>query len=32
MLEIGNGGMSLEAYRSHMTLWAMLAAPLMMGA
>ncbi|MDX5985188.1 glycoside hydrolase family 27 protein [Sphingomonas echinoides] len=31
MLEIGNGGMSEAAYRSHMTLWAMSAAPLMMG-
>lgn len=31
MLEIGNGGMSAEEYRTHMTLWAMSAAPLMMG-
>ncbi len=31
MLEIGNGGMSQAAYRTHMTLWAMSAAPLMMG-
>lgn len=31
MLEIGNGGMSDAAYRTHMTLWAMSAAPLMMG-
>ncbi|MEG3175763.1 glycoside hydrolase family 27 protein [Sphingomonas sp. RB3P16] len=31
MLEIGNGGMSEDAYRTHMTLWAMSAAPLMMG-
>ena len=31
MLEIGNGGMSEAAYRTHMTLWAMSAAPLMMG-
>lgn len=31
MLEIGNGGMSADAYRTHMTLWAMSAAPLMMG-
>ena len=31
MLETGNGGMSTEEYRTHMTLWAMSAAPLMMG-
>lgn len=31
MLEVGNGGMSADAYRTHMTLWAMSAAPLMMG-
>ncbi|MDR6531510.1 alpha-galactosidase [Caulobacter rhizosphaerae] len=31
MLEIGNGGMSHDEYATHMTLWAMLAAPLMMG-
>lgn len=31
MLEIGNGGMSEDEYRTHMTLWAMSAAPLMMG-
>ncbi|MEH3120659.1 MAG: glycoside hydrolase family 27 protein [Sphingomonas phyllosphaerae] len=31
MLEIGNGGMSDDEYRTHMTLWAMSAAPLMMG-
>ncbi|MGK2911586.1 MAG: glycoside hydrolase family 27 protein [Sphingobium sp.] len=31
MLEIGNGGMSTDEYRTHMTLWAMSAAPLMMG-
>lgn len=31
MLEIGNGGMSEDAYRTHLTLWAMSAAPLMMG-
>lgn len=31
MLEVGNGGMSDAAYRSHMTLWAMSAAPLLMG-
>ncbi|WP_446742630.1 glycoside hydrolase family 27 protein [Silvibacterium acidisoli] len=31
MLEVGNGGMNSEEYRSHMTLWAMLAAPLLAG-
>jgi alpha-galactosidase len=31
MLEIGNGGMTTEEYRTHMTLWAMLAAPLIAG-
>jgi alpha-galactosidase len=31
MLEVGNGGMSTDEYRTHMTLWAMLAAPLLAG-
>ncbi len=31
MLEIGNGGMSHDEYVTHMTLWAMSAAPLLMG-
>jgi len=31
MLEVGNGGMSEDEYRTHMTLWAMQAAPLMLG-
>ncbi len=31
MLEIGNGGMSADEYRTHMSLWAMLAAPLLAG-
>ena len=31
MLEIGNGGMTDTEYRTHMTLWAMLAAPLLAG-
>lgn len=31
MLEIGNGGMSNTEYRTHMSLWAMLAAPLLAG-
>jgi alpha-galactosidase len=31
MLEVGNGGMSPEEYRTHFSLWCMLAAPLMAG-
>ncbi len=31
MLEIGNGGMTAEEYRTHMSLWSMLAAPLIAG-
>lgn len=31
MLEIGNGGMSDLEYRTHMSLWAILAAPLLAG-
>ncbi len=31
MLEVGNGGMSTDEYRTHMSLWAMLAAPLLAG-
>ena len=31
MLEVGNGGMSDVEYRTHFSLWAMLAAPLMAG-
>lgn len=31
MLEIGNGGMKFEEYKTHMTLWSMLAAPLIAG-
>jgi alpha-galactosidase len=31
MLEVGNGGMSTEEYRTHMSLWAILAAPLLAG-
>ena len=31
MLEIGNGGMSDEEYRTHMSLWSILAAPLLAG-
>jgi alpha-galactosidase len=31
MLEIGNGGMSDDEYRTHMSLWCILAAPLLAG-
>ncbi len=31
MLEVGNGGMNQAEYRTHMSLWAMLAAPLLAG-
>ncbi len=31
MLEIGNGGMTPIEYRTHLSLWAMLAAPLLAG-
>ena len=31
MLEIGNGGMTDNEYRTHMSLWCMLAAPLLAG-
>ncbi|HME37676.1 MAG TPA: glycoside hydrolase family 27 protein [Steroidobacteraceae bacterium] len=31
MLEIGNGGMKPQEYRTHISLWAMLAAPLLAG-
>jgi alpha-galactosidase len=31
MLEVGNGGMTTNEYRTHMALWAMLAAPLLAG-
>ena len=31
MLEVGNGGMTPTEYRTHMSLWAMLAAPLLAG-
>ncbi|MEU4249528.1 NPCBM/NEW2 domain-containing protein [Amycolatopsis sp. NPDC026612] len=32
MLEVGNGGMTTEEYRAHFSLWAMMAAPLLIGA
>ncbi|KAF5187683.1 Alpha-galactosidase [Thalictrum thalictroides] len=31
MLEIGNGGMTTEEYRSHMSIWAVVKAPLLIG-
>jgi len=31
MLEVGNGGMTTTEYESHISLWAMLAAPLIAG-
>ena len=31
MLEIGNGGMTADEYRTHMSLWSLLAAPLIAG-
>ncbi len=31
MLEVGNGGMTTTEYRSHFSLWALLAAPLISG-
>ena len=31
MLEVGNGGMTADEYRTHFSLWAMMAAPLMAG-
>lgn len=31
MLEVGNGGMSLNEYQAHFSLWALLKAPLLIG-
>jgi alpha-galactosidase len=31
MLEVGNGGMTLNEYRSHMSLWSISKAPLIIG-
>ena len=31
MLEVGNGGMSTDEYKTHMSLWVLLAAPLLAG-
>ncbi|XP_024524076.1 alpha-galactosidase-like [Selaginella moellendorffii] len=31
MLEVGNGGMSVDEYRTHFSLWAIMKAPLLIG-
>jgi len=31
MLEVGNGGMNADEYRTHMSLWSLLSAPLIAG-
>ncbi|KAK3129281.1 hypothetical protein QOZ80_6BG0476180 [Eleusine coracana subsp. coracana] len=31
MLEVGNGGMATEEYRSHFSIWALVKAPLLIG-
>jgi len=31
MLEVGNGGMTVEEYKSHFSLWCVMASPLMAG-
>lgn len=31
MLEVGNGGMTAEEYKTHFSMWCMMAAPLMAG-
>ncbi len=31
MLEVGNGGMNFDEYKTHMSLWSLMAAPLMLG-
>lgn len=31
MLEVGNGGMTYDEYKTHMSLWSILAAPLLAG-
>jgi len=31
MLEVGNGGMTVEEYKTHFSLWCMMSAPLMAG-
>lgn len=31
MMQVGNGGMDLESYRSHFSLWSMMSSPLIAG-
>ncbi|PON41249.1 Glycoside hydrolase [Parasponia andersonii] len=31
MLEVGNGGMTVEEYRAHFSIWALIKAPLLIG-
>lgn len=31
MLEVGNGGMTFEEYKSHFSLWSITKAPLIIG-
>ncbi|KAI9110708.1 hypothetical protein K1719_018146 [Acacia pycnantha] len=31
MLEVGNGGMTFQEYRSHFSIWALMKAPMLMG-
>jgi len=31
MLEVGNGGMTTEEYRAHLSMWALFSAPLLVG-
>lgn len=31
MLQVGNGGMTVDEYRTHMTLWSIMGTPLMIG-
>ena len=31
MLEVGNGGLTTEQYRSHFSMWAVTKAPLIIG-
>ncbi|EFJ33749.1 hypothetical protein SELMODRAFT_83268 [Selaginella moellendorffii] len=31
MLEVGNGGMTIDEYRSHFSIWALMKAPLILG-
>ena len=31
MLEVGNGGMTFEEYRTHFSMWALIKSPLILG-